>query len=70
MSEVRYETKTLDDKCVIVSADMEEMVRSLVRKNTATTNVNFVTNEPGVVLDLDIRETLPERASKRPKRQE
>ena len=43
----------MDDKCVIVSADMEYVVRCLVKRN-ATSKVNYVVNEPGLVLDLDI----------------
>jgi hypothetical protein len=67
LNEVRHETKTLDDKCVIVSADMENVVRCLVKRNaTEARDGNYVVNEPGFVLDLDIMEHS-ERAPKRPR---
>ena len=64
-NEVTYETKTLDDRCVIVSADLEHVVRSLVKNrndhaSTRAPNVNYVVNEPGDVLDLDIMLELQE----------
>jgi hypothetical protein len=63
--EVSEEQTTLDNRCVIVTADMEKAVRALVKSNEATTNMNLVVNEPGAVLDLDISGTLHEPAPKR-----
>ena len=51
----------MDERCVIVSADMENVVRRLVKRNaTEERDGNYVVNEPGFVLDLDIMLELQE----------
>jgi hypothetical protein len=57
----------LKDRCVIVSADMEDLVRSLVSNNpNHQGHTNVVKNEPGYVIDLDMNQDQQQRERKRP----